>query len=482
MFKQMLLFSSAQPVTKRRSFIYNESSRLKNKKLSSSLDRLNSSESLRQKSEKNRCKSAKTFREIKKSEPIWLKETKEASLDEKRASRIIPELSLSVEYPVVQEDENLNLQEDPSKLQIGALSNNPNITRRLRALSSRFRERTAEVKKKLEKQLSSEDESVDRLSDEEEIPDFSDSWFEESFGEKKIWNLNDIVNGLKNLSMVIYDYDLNLHTYELYSTSYIGWLVLLTSVYLYNCWFIIIRAFFPIQNKENLYKFLLVDVACDLVYLLDIFWFKSRLRYFENGLLIKEAHLTRKRYFQKRDFVIDCLSLLPLELLYPLVGVKTLLRLPRFLKLSCFDELFHCLDSIAKYPYIFRILKTLVYMMFLVHLNATAYYYMSYLANFDPNNQWIYDNQGNAYLRCFYFAIRTATSISGRMPKPNDSYERAFMTVSWLMGVFVFAFLIGQIRELHFCYFEIDTRLITNKFFPKVISLRMPPKTKSAIE
>lgn len=390
------------------------------------------------------------LKEVKESKGM----PSELNEDEKRKNQIIPELSLSVEHQDVQQNVQQDVHLDPNEeedlnhLRIRrSLSSNPNIGRTLRALSSRFRARTAEVKRKLEKQLSSEDEGGDTLSDEEQIPDYSESWFEEDFGDKRGWSLNDLVHRLKNLSMFIYDYDLNLHTYELYSVSYISWLTILTGVYLYNCWFIIIRAFFPIQTSENLYKFILFDLVCDSVYLLDIFWFRSRLRYFENGLLIKEAHLTRKRYFQKPDFLVDCLSLLPLELLYPLVGVKPLLRLPRFLKWSCFEELFHCLDSIANNPYIFRIIRTLVYMMFLVHLNATAYYYMSYLTDFDPNNQWVYNNEGNAYLRCFYFAIRTATSISGRMPKPNNSYERAFMTVSWLMGVFVFAFLIGQIRK-----------------------------------
>ncbi|XP_047042288.1 cyclic nucleotide-gated cation channel beta-3-like isoform X1 [Helicoverpa zea] len=228
---------------------------------------------------------------------------------------------------------------------------------------------------------------------------------------------------------------------------YISWLLLVTFCYSYNAWCVALRATFPYQTPENTPYWMVADYLCDIVYVLDVAFVKPRLMFLHEGFWVDDPTETRKNYRKKMQYKFDVISLLPLDILYIYFGTqKVILRLPRVLKLQTFWEFHQAMDRVLSSPYVVRIGKTLFYIFYLIHLNACAYYAMSDYIGLGSNG-WVYDNVGSPYIRCFYFATKTATSI-GKNPKPENTIEYLFMTAAWLMGVFVFALLIGQIRDI----------------------------------
>ncbi|KAH8019043.1 hypothetical protein HPB51_016143 [Rhipicephalus microplus] len=203
------------------------------------------------------------------------------------------------------------------------------------------------------------------------------------------------------------------------SKLYVSWQLAVSVCFLYNCWAIFLRAVFLEGSHVDEAGFFACDYLSDLVYLFDILLFKSRIKFHSAGMWVEDPKQTRRNYFRKPIFKMDVAALLPLDILYYLYGVNPLLR----------------------------VLRTLLYMMYLIHLNTCAYYAISKYEGIGSNQFVFQGGNKTAYVRCFYFAFKTATSI-GKNAKPSNELEYAYMTLSWLLGVFLFAFLIGQVRDI----------------------------------
>lgn len=228
---------------------------------------------------------------------------------------------------------------------------------------------------------------------------------------------------------------------------YVVWMFIAASAVLYNAFVIPLRSSFDYQDASNRAVWMLFDYICDCIYIADIFLVQPRIVYLSEGFWMKDINFTKQNYRRNVSFKLDLLSLLPLDLLYLAFGPeKIILRLPRFLKMHTFLTFFSHVDKRVASPHIVRLARTLLYMMYLIHLNACAYYAFSKWEGIGSNG-FVFNGRGNAYVRCFYFATKTATSI-GKNPKPTQEIEFMFMTFSWLMGVFIFALLIGQIRDI----------------------------------
>lgn len=67
---------------------------------------------------------------------------------------------------------------------------------------------------------------------------------------------------------------------------YVLWLFFVVMAWNWNCWLIPVRWAFPYQTPANIHCWLVVDYLCDLIYLLDILVFQTRLQFVRGGDII----------------------------------------------------------------------------------------------------------------------------------------------------------------------------------------------------
>ncbi|KAI6182302.1 Tax-2 [Aphelenchoides bicaudatus] len=231
-----------------------------------------------------------------------------------------------------------------------------------------------------------------------------------------------------------------------FSKTYTGWLCFVVAAFLYNAFAIPLRSSYPYQTEANVAYWMLCDYVSDFIYIVDLLFVKPRLTFMRGGITVKNNKEMRKHYLMSTLFKLDIISLLPMDLAYVFHWAC-----------GCLASGSSSKDSSFSNPYIVRITKTFSYMIYIIHCNSCVYYMLSAWQAFGQIayryreqwylNKWVYNNQGNAYIRCFYFTSAVATS-TGNNPAPTNVIEYVYMTFSWMMGVFVFALLLGQIRDI----------------------------------
>ncbi|CAD6200168.1 unnamed protein product [Caenorhabditis auriculariae] len=203
-----------------------------------------------------------------------------------------------------------------------------------------------------------------------------------------------------------------------YGRLYMTWLAIVTFAFLYNVFCIPLRSSYPYQTSSNWIYWFCMDCIADFIYLFDMIMIKPRLRFMRGGIQVKVQKETRRHYLMTRTFKLDIISILPTDFFYIYFGTLPIWRLNRIFKINSFWLLFDMLDNSFSNPYAIRIARTLSYMIYIIHCNSCIYYKLSALQAF---GQIAYHENGKWYI---------------------------YMTCSWMMGVFVFALLLGQIRDI----------------------------------
>ncbi|KAG9333066.1 hypothetical protein JZ751_013534 [Albula glossodonta] len=230
---------------------------------------------------------------------------------------------------------------------------------------------------------------------------------------------------------------------------YISWLSVVTLAFNYNAWLIPARMSFPYHTAYSIPFWIFFDFLCDFIYFVDIIAFRPRLQFVKGG-----------------DVITDLLTIIPFDLLCLKFGFNSFFRVNRLMKMYAFFEFSDRLESLMTKAYIWRVIRTIGYLIFILHINACIYYVASAYEGI-ASTKWVYSGKGNAYLssflyaeksllmiaelptpctmylRCYYFAVRTLITIGG-LPEPVTVFEIIFQLLNYFTGVFVFSSLIGQ--------------------------------------
>ncbi|XP_028289715.1 cyclic nucleotide-gated cation channel beta-3 isoform X2 [Gouania willdenowi] len=227
---------------------------------------------------------------------------------------------------------------------------------------------------------------------------------------------------------------------------YVVWLFLVVAAWNWNVWLIPVRWAFPYQTPDNIHLWLLADYTCDLIYITDILVFQPRLQFVRGGDIVCDKKDMRKNYMTTERFKMDVISLFPMEVLYYFTGVNSLLRFPRLLKYTAFFEFNDRMEAVMKKAYIYRVIRTSTYLLYSLHINACLFYWGSAYEGLG-STKWVYNGKGNAYIRCYYFAVKTLITIGG-LPDPTTVFEICFQLINYFVGVFAFSIMIGQMRDV----------------------------------
>ncbi|KAG8199681.1 hypothetical protein JTE90_022131 [Oedothorax gibbosus] len=198
-----------------------------------------------------------------------------------------------------------------------------------------------------------------------------------------------------------------------------------------------------------------------IIYIIDI-TVHCRTGYLEQGLLVRDRKKLIKNYTSSIAFKMDILSVFPTDILYVITGTRceskvpcgVIVRLNRLFRFPRMLEFFDRTETRTNFPYAFRIAKLIFYILVIIHWNACFFFAMSYAIGFGTDT-WVYKNVSDPkygslshqYIYSFYWSTLTLTTI-GEVPVPEQDIEYLFVVIDFLVGVLIFATIVGNIGSM----------------------------------
>jgi cyclic nucleotide gated channel alpha 3 len=231
------------------------------------------------------------------------------------------------------------------------------------------------------------------------------------------------------------------------------WMSFVVSLaFLYNFWIIIYRYSFDEINEYNRFIWFIFDYLADLLYVIDII-FNFRTGFLEDGVLQTDPLRLRHYYMNTTRFYIDCLCLIPLDILYLSIGYYSILRCFRLVKIYRFWMFLDHTERHTNYPNAFRSLTMLHYLFALFHWNTC---FINKMKNyFSPefnlkilNTKLKQTDLTREYLKSFYQSTLIMTLIGVDQYKPQSNAEYLFIILELIASLILFAAIMGHVAYI----------------------------------
>lgn len=236
------------------------------------------------------------------------------------------------------------------------------------------------------------------------------------------------------------------------------WLFVIGIAVVYFYWTIILRISYS-EVQRSWVMWLLADTVFCAAYIADML-VQMRTSYLRDGILEEDENKMKSYYMNTFYFKVDLLSVLPLDWLYLMLtwsAPPPTLHCFKLLKLYRLRQFSNRSETRSRFPNIFRVLFLIHNLLVIIHWNACIYFLVSHWIGLG-SDQWVYPKWNTThnpewghfsrqYIYSFYWSTLTLTTI-GELPEPQNNFEYAFVTTDYLIGILMFASLVGNVGSI----------------------------------
>lgn len=206
---------------------------------------------------------------------------------------------------------------------------------------------------------------------------------------------------------------------------------------------------------------MICDYTADTLYILDIL-FNFHTGFLEEGVLQTDPIRIRHHYMNTTRFYVDCLCLLPLDILYLSFGYQSIFRCFRLVKVYKLMALLERTERHFSYPNLFQSIVLIKNLFFIFHWNACiSHLLVKYLSpnlnlhlNYNNNNNINYATNHsnltqpvNDYLKEFYSSIKLMKLVTA-IPNPTTNQDYVYSIFQSIVAIILFAYIMGNVGQI----------------------------------